>query len=226
MGEVRESLAQGRVPRLNQPPPRSRDDDLLDVTWRAQARRLERSLPYPGLLGLPRSYYFDEWGPPPAVLDPFSAEAHARARTLLLSLLTPAQRAQYAKGYIEVRGQLTSLIYRVNTADLTYNIVASDDQGAQVKLCAAPSGHMPREDKLLGQVMGLRCDERRFIRAANLLPGGGDASRRVYLALRKFAYGEAFLPESIIPPEIPVYVGRSQIGTYCGFPVVIGVDFG
>lgn len=142
----------------------------------------------------------------------FPPKAAERARALLFSHLTPALREQYSKGYIEVRGQLTPLTYRVNTSGLTYNIVAADSD-AFVNLCAAPSGRMPREDKLLGQVMGLRCDERRFIRAANIRPSGSEASARLLRALQRFADGGEFRVEDPPLGEIPVVLGRSPVAS-------------
>ncbi|HYG80910.1 MAG TPA: hypothetical protein VD861_11005 [Pyrinomonadaceae bacterium] len=140
-----------------------------------------------------------------------SPEARGRARSLLLSLLTPVQREQYARGYIEVRGQLTALVYRIDTSHLTYNVRVGGGTDGLVKLCATPSGRMPKEDKLLGQVMGLKCDERSFLRAANMSPRPGLEAFRLALALRRFADGGDFRePASDVIPDVS-RSGRSHV---------------
>lgn len=131
------------------------------------------------------------------MFEGFKPAAHERARSLLLSLLTPAQRGQYRRGFIEVRGQVTGLVYRICTASTMYNVTAYGPRGEVLKLCATPSGLMPKEDKLLGQVMGLRCDERSFIRAANMRPLTSSGAEwfkagELYVALKRFAAGEEF----------------------------------
>ena len=119
--------------------------------------------------------------------DDSCRQARERATSLLLSLLTPEQRDQFTHGgFIEVRGKTTGLTYRVYKGTLFYNVHVLLDGVPHLKLCAAPGGSMPREDKLLGQVMGLKCDERRFIRAANFSPQTTDGFE-LERALREFA---------------------------------------
>lgn len=147
----------------------------------------------------------------------FSSEARGRARGLLLSLLTPVQREQYERGFIEVRGQLTALVYRIDTSHLTYNVRVGGGTDGLVKLCAMPSGMMPREDKLLGQMMGLKCDERNFLRAANMAPRPGPEAFALARALHQFAAGGDFrMPASASLPEVSLRIGQSHVAVQVG----------
>lgn len=93
--------------------------------------------------------------------------AAAKARTLLLSVLSPEQRAEYTKSKtFIVRGNAGGL-YRITHGRIGNVIVlnAADFKPTHA-LCAHPDG-VPIEDVLVAQLLHLRDDEAAFGRVAN-----------------------------------------------------------
>ncbi|MDQ2990244.1 MAG: hypothetical protein M3R60_14190 [Pseudomonadota bacterium] len=98
------------------------------------------------------------------------ARAEQRARTLLLSLLTAEQRAEFETGgYFHVTGGSSGERYRIR-ADSAVNIdVFGPDGSVRFHLCARPAGNIPMHDVMAGQLLYLQdgSTEARFLAQAN-----------------------------------------------------------
>lgn len=93
--------------------------------------------------------------------------AHARARLLLMSMLSEAQRQQYEKDrFFEVIGQHTRRRYRIHHGTHG-NVKLLDDQGREVvSYCGQPNG-VPTEDAMLAQKLQIEYDENEYVRLSN-----------------------------------------------------------
>jgi len=80
---------------------------------------------------------------------------------LLRSCLSAEQCKQFDKNhYFIVRGSDTGERYRINYADVAYNVHELDDQGDIVKrFCFVPEGNLPAGDVMLTQKLLLENDE-------------------------------------------------------------------
>lgn len=93
-----------------------------------------------------------------------------RALSLLLTLLTEEQRAEFkAVGHFHVTGGGTGTRYRIRR-DSAVNIdVLGEDGNVRFRLCARPAGNIPMYDVIAGQLLYLqdRSTEAHFLNHAN-----------------------------------------------------------
>ncbi len=94
-------------------------------------------------------------------------EARDRARSLLLSCLSPPQRKEFkAKEAFTVVAK-SGRRYRI-APGFNYNIVVLNDRGRAIgRLCAGPDEDVPVYDSMLSQKLWLENDEEGFLRVAN-----------------------------------------------------------
>jgi hypothetical protein len=99
------------------------------------------------------------------------AAAEGRAESLLLSLLTPRQRREYAASQtIPVRGS-DKRRYRLEHGRVS-NVIELDRVGNEIaSWCAAPAGNLPIADVLAAQLLWLRHDAPGFRAVANRMEG-------------------------------------------------------
>jgi hypothetical protein len=99
------------------------------------------------------------------------AAAEGRAESLLLSLLTPRQRREYAESQtIPVRGS-DKRRYRL-VYDTVGNVKELNRAGVEIaSWCAAPAGNLPIADVLAAQLLWLRHDAPGFRAVANRMEG-------------------------------------------------------
>lgn len=92
----------------------------------------------------------------------------ARARKLLMSALSPAQRRTYEdKRYFDV--QVAGKVYRIHQGTHG-NVRELGPNGREQYLWCAQPDHVPAEDAMLAQMLLLRHDEAAFRRVANRRP--------------------------------------------------------
>lgn len=93
--------------------------------------------------------------------------ASTRARTLLLALLSVAQREQFERDrYFDVIGHHSKRRYRIHQGTHG-NVRLLDDKGREVtRYCGQPV-NVPAEDAMLAQKLQLEHDEQGYLRAAN-----------------------------------------------------------
>lgn len=93
-------------------------------------------------------------------------EAIEKARTLLLSCLSDAQRRQFeAQGYFEVVAA-SGTRYRI-TKGWGGNVLSIHNNRPRDRFCIHPSLYVPEEDNMLAQKLLLEHDEGTFLRTAN-----------------------------------------------------------
>lgn len=96
--------------------------------------------------------------------------ADQRARTLLLTLLSEEQRAEFqASGQFQVTGGNSGVRYRIRHDSVVNIDVLADDGQVRFRLCARPTGNIPIFDVMAGQLLHLqdRNAEARFVEQAN-----------------------------------------------------------
>jgi hypothetical protein len=93
-----------------------------------------------------------------------------RSIELLRSWLTTDQLHQFDEhGWFIVRGSDTGKRYRINSADVAYNIHELDDNGRIVeRFCVVPEGNFPIGDIMLTQKIAFETEELKARRVANL----------------------------------------------------------
>jgi len=92
----------------------------------------------------------------------------ARARRLLMSVLSPAQRQTYEdKRYFDV--QVAGKVYRIHQGTHG-NVRELGPDGRERYLWCAQPDHVPTEDAMLAQMLLLKHDEAAFRRVANRRP--------------------------------------------------------
>lgn len=98
-------------------------------------------------------------------------EAECRALALLLTWLTPAQRAQFgAYRYFDVTGSDTGRHYRIRYGTAT-NVYELDQNGRiHVGWCFRPVGRLSAGDVMLAQKIALETDETGALALANRFP--------------------------------------------------------
>lgn len=105
--------------------------------------------------------------------------ANKRAQELLLSLLSPEQRATYEEhGWFEVRGSKGGR-WRIRNKGQSGNVDLMPEIGEErdATFCAHPPGSLPNADAHLAQMLTLVTDEDSFRRTANVhyrRPGWAD----------------------------------------------------
>lgn len=101
-------------------------------------------------------------------------EARERAMALFESKLLEGEREQWAANqYVDVAGSETGRVYRIKGGSSSGNVKIMDGERVVESLCAAPSGTIPLGDKLLGQYLAIKFDERSFLDKANVTFYGG-----------------------------------------------------
>lgn len=95
--------------------------------------------------------------------------ARDRAKALLLSLLTEAQRLQYlAENFFDVRAK-SGRRYRIHKGTHG-NVFAMNEAGERLtRYCGQPNG-IPDEDAMLAQKLMIEIHEEDYLRAANATP--------------------------------------------------------
>jgi hypothetical protein len=105
------------------------------------------------------------------VLQVHDDAAHTRARELLLSQLTPAQRKTFDENkWFIIEGGQSREKYRINfKGHMVANVDVLDAHGDVLhRLCGhCDLNEVPIFDQLLAQKLMLECDEERFLRLAN-----------------------------------------------------------
>jgi hypothetical protein len=96
-------------------------------------------------------------------------EVEKRSIELLRSWLTPDQLRQFDEhGWFIVRGGDTGERYRINYANVTYNVHQLDDNDHVVqRFCVVPAGNLPVADVMLAQKTSLENMELDVRRVAN-----------------------------------------------------------
>jgi hypothetical protein len=105
-----------------------------------------------------------------AVLRAEREAANARALELLLSVLTPEQRASYLdEGWFEVRGSRGGR-WRIRNRGQSGNVDLMPEIGEErdATYCAHPPGSLPNADAHLAQMLALVTDEEKFVATANV----------------------------------------------------------
>ena len=107
------------------------------------------------------------------------SEAEERGETLLLAMLSPAQREQYKLNRcFDVIGGETGKRYRIRYGQ-QMNIEELDRKGRRVRLlCFVPKGPVPVGDIMLAQKLALELFEGDALRVAYQSPALGSMSRR------------------------------------------------
>ncbi len=114
----------------------------------------------------------------------FTREAEARARSLLLSKLTPAQRRSWhLRRRFDVRAQ-SGTVYTISSYR-PYNIKTHD-----AIFCLQVHGATPALDKLLAQKLLVECDERLFLARANVRTQSRARRETIEAARAHYALGE------------------------------------
>ena len=100
--------------------------------------------------------------------DPIELEANSRARSLLLSCLSPSQRVEFSVDSSFTIVSPSGRRYRVEQGR-NYNIGVLGERGSRVigRLCAGPTGNVPTYDCMLAQKLWLENDEEGFLKVAN-----------------------------------------------------------
>jgi hypothetical protein len=95
-----------------------------------------------------------------------------RGIKLLRSWLTPDQLRQFNEhGWFIVRGCDTDVRYRVNYANVAYNVHELDDNDHVVRcFCIVPTGNLPVGDVTLAQKLAFETTELEARRIANRRP--------------------------------------------------------
>ncbi len=94
-------------------------------------------------------------------------EADSRARYLLLSCLSPAQRKEFKTKEAFTVVAKSGRRYRIERG-LNYSIAALNNRGKVIgRLCAGPDENVPVYDSMLSQKLWLENDEEGFLRIAN-----------------------------------------------------------
>jgi hypothetical protein len=98
-------------------------------------------------------------------------KAEARAKQLLISKLSPAQREQYeASRFFDVVGGDTGKHYRIRHG-CQMNVDELDQNGQRIRvLCFMPNGGLPSGDVMLAQKIALELFESEALRVANKSP--------------------------------------------------------
>lgn len=95
-------------------------------------------------------------------------QAEARARELLLSLLSEEQREQLDQGYFEVVSSL-GRTWRIRTGGIVGNLALLNGDGVpMVTICGHLPGQVPLSDHLIAQKIWLETDEVAFLDVANV----------------------------------------------------------
>lgn len=96
------------------------------------------------------------------------ATALAKSRELLLSHLTPAQRATFENnGWFVVTGGKSDKQYRIQTASYVRNIEEMRGKKVTHLLCGHLRDAVPLYDHHVAQKISLECDEEAFVRLCN-----------------------------------------------------------
>jgi len=99
--------------------------------------------------------------------------AKRRSLTLLLNLLSPAQREEFRRyRHFHVIGGETGTLYRIRVASFTNIDVIASTGDTMHHLCVHPGGDVPVYDVMAGQMLHLQdaATERAFLRSANVHP--------------------------------------------------------
>lgn len=94
-------------------------------------------------------------------------KADVRARSLLLSHISPSQRRDLeTRGGFWVTSQLKNRYWVTPRTAVRF-----DDRGVALQYyCIYPDGNLPADDNALARLLTLQCDEERFLRTANAGP--------------------------------------------------------
>lgn len=97
-----------------------------------------------------------------------AAAVRERARQLLLSHLTPAQRATFeANRWFVVTGGQSQQRYRIRDSGHAGNVDVLNGERVQYRLCCHCDHQIPTYDNMLAQKITLEYDEKEFLRLAN-----------------------------------------------------------
>jgi hypothetical protein len=113
------------------------------------------------------------------------AQAHQRSLDLLLSCLTPAQRAQFHRSHAFVVSGKSGAQYRINYGSVSNVEVITVNGTVNHRLCAGPVG-IPIPAAMLSQKLMLEAQESEFLRIA--------ARHPAMLVARGAAYDSAIFP--------------------------------
>jgi hypothetical protein len=99
-------------------------------------------------------------------------QAVERSIELLRSWLTSGQLRQFDRhGWFIVRGSDTGERYRINYANVAYNVHELDDNDRVVqRFCVVPEGELPVGDVMLAQKIAFETEEPHARRVANRRP--------------------------------------------------------
>jgi hypothetical protein len=95
--------------------------------------------------------------------------AEGKARTLLRSWLSPAQRDQFdAHGWFEVVGCTTGKLYRITYGTCANIFEVANDDIIVTGLCFVPAGRLAEGDVMLAQKIALETAEARALSVAQI----------------------------------------------------------